>query len=280
MLTVMAPAKLNLTLEVLGKRPDGLHEIRSIIQSVDLCDTLRFENGEQVSFKCDMKGWTAEASLVSKAVGLLGEVAGGSRGALITIIKRIPLVSGLGGDSSDAAAVLRGLNELWGLELPRRELLKIEAQLGSDVFFFMEGGTALVEGRGEKITPLPSPAKMWVVLVVPDVPVKEGKTESMYAGLKKGHFTDGAITKIMASTILKGDVFTPPMLFNTFENIVFNDDTLKTYKEHILKLGAPHVHLAGSGPTLFTLFNDKPAAEELFNKCKRQGMKVYLVSTL
>ncbi len=280
MLTVKAPAKLNLTLEVLGKRPDGFHEIRSVIQSIDLCDTLHFENGEQVSVKCDMEGWSAEASLVSKAVGLMRSVFGGSRGALITIEKRIPLMSGLGGDSSDAAAVLHGLNELWGLGLSQEKLLEMAAQLGSDVFFFLHGGTALAEGRGEKITPLPSPAKLWVVLVIPDVPVKEGKTARMYAGLEAGHYTDGAITKKMASTILKGDVFAPSMLFNTFENIAFKDDALRTYKEHLIKLGAQHVHLAGSGPTLFSLFEDEHAAKELLSSCKGQGMEAYLAPTL
>ncbi len=279
MLTVRAPAKLNLTLEVLGKRPDGFREIRSVLQAIDLYDTLHFEKGEGLSFRCDMPKWSAEESLVSRAVNLLREAAGCSEGASIKIEKRIPLMSGLGGDSSDAAVVLRYLNELWGLDLPR-EMLGIAAQLGSDVFFFLEGGTALAEGRGEKIAPLPSPAKMWVVLVIPDVPVQEGKTARMYAGLKPGHFTDGDITKKMASTILKGDVITPSMLFNTFENIAFKDSMLKTHKEHLIKLGAPNVHLAGSGPTLFSLFEDKATAEELFNRCKSQGMKAFIASTL
>ena len=280
MLTVKAPAKLNLTLEVLGKRPDGFHEIRSVIQPIDLYDTLRFESGEGIEFRCDMKKWTVEKSLVSKAADLMKDYGGGSRGALIKIEKHIPLMSGLGGDSSDAAAVLRGLNKLWELDLPREVLLVIAGQLGSDVFFFLEGDTALVEGRGEKITPMPSPVKMWVVLVVPDVPVKEGKTAHMYSQLKREHFTDGAITKKITSTILKGKVFTPQMLFNTFENIAFIDDTIKTYKEHLLKLGAPCVHLAGSGPTLFTIFDDKTAAEEYMSRCESQGMEAYLASTL
>jgi 4-diphosphocytidyl-2-C-methyl-D-erythritol kinase len=279
MLTVRAPAKINLTLEVLGKRPDGFHEIRSIAQSIDLCDALRFENGEGISFQCDMKGWKAEKSLASKAADLMREYGGSSRGALITIEKRIPLMSGLGGDSSDAAAVLRGLNELWELDFPNEIQLSIAAQLGSDVFFFLDGGTALAEGRGEKITPLPSPAKMWVVLVIPDVPVKEGKTGRMYASLKKGHFTDGTITKKVASTILKGYVFAPSKLFNTFENIAFSDDAFMTYKEHLIKMGAPHVHLAGSGPALFTLYNSKAEAGEFFSRCESQGLEAYLTST-
>jgi 4-diphosphocytidyl-2-C-methyl-D-erythritol kinase len=280
MLTVKAPAKLNLTLEVLGKRPDGFHEIRSVIQAIDLCDTLCFGVGEGVSFQCDMEGWSVGESLVSRAAGLLQETTGESRGALITIEKRIPLMSGLGGDSSDAAAVLSGLNELWGLGLPQTKLLGMAAQLGSDVFFFLHGGTALAEGRGEKVTPLPSLPEMRVVLVVPDVPVKAGKTAGMYAGLKPGHYTDGSITEKLLETLHKDKKFSPTLLFNTFENIAFNDSALKTYKEHLVKLGATNVHLAGSGPALFAMFPDKAGAEELYRSCKKQGMQAYLARTL
>jgi len=280
MLTVTAPAKLNLTLEVLGNRSDGFHEIRSVIQAIDLCDIMRFKVGEGIKFQCDMEEWSAGESLVNKAADLLQEVAGESRGALITIEKRIPLISGMGGDSSDAAAVLRGLNELWGLGLSQEKLLEIALQLGSDVFFFLHGGTALAEGRGEKVTPLPSLHKMWVVIIVPDVPVKAGKTARMYAGLQAGHYTDGSITKKLVDTLHKGKHFSPSMLFNTFENIAFEDSSLQTYKEHLVKLGASHVHLVGSGPTLFTMFDDKAEAEDLYNSCKNQGMHVYLAQTL
>ncbi len=278
-LTITAPAKLNLTLEVLWKRNDGYHEIRSVMQSIDLCDTLHFEVGEGISFKCDMEGWSAEASLVSRAVQLMKEAAG-DKGASITIEKRIPLLSGLGGDSSDAAAVLRGLNELWRLNLSPEKLRELAAQLGSDVFFFLQGGTALVEGRGERVTPLPSLPETWVVLVVPDVPVETGKTAGMYASLVPGYFTDGAITDRLVDTLHKGSGFSPSLLFNTFGNIAFISGELRTYKEHLVKMGAPGIHLAGSGPTLFTMFMDKSTAEDFYNSCKKQGMKTYLARTL
>ncbi|MFC1991112.1 4-(cytidine 5'-diphospho)-2-C-methyl-D-erythritol kinase, partial [Chloroflexota bacterium] len=112
MLIVKAPAKLNLTLEVLGERPDGFHEIRSVIQAIKLCDTLRFQLSEEIVFKSNMPDWIPEQSLMSKTASLLQKTSGFSKGATIEVEKRIPLVSGLGGDSSDAAAVLRGLNQL------------------------------------------------------------------------------------------------------------------------------------------------------------------------
>jgi 4-diphosphocytidyl-2-C-methyl-D-erythritol kinase len=280
MITLKAPAKLNLTLEVLRKRPDGYHDIRSVIQTVDLCDTLYFQPGSGISIECDMPGWTAEKSLVSKAVALVQEAAGGDKGVGIKIEKRIPLMSGLGGDSSDAAAVLRGLNELWGLGLSQQQLIDITGQLGSDVYFFLYGGTALVEGRGEKVTPLPPLPETWVVLVIPDTPVEAGKTDRMYAALKPEHFTDGHVTEKVVSAIKAGKRQDFSMLFNTFENIAFEDFNIRrVYVEHLEKLGAPHVHLAGSGMALFTMFDDKSGAEDLYVRCKDQGMEAYLTKT-
>jgi 4-diphosphocytidyl-2-C-methyl-D-erythritol kinase len=277
----MAPAKINLTLEVLRKRPDGFHEIRSVLQTIDLYDTLRLEVGRGIFFQCDTPGWSAEKSLVSRAASLLREATGCTLGVEIKIEKRIPLSSGLGGDSSDAAALLRGLNELWGLGLPEEKMVELAAQLGSDVAFFLRGGTALAEGKGEIVTPLPPLAKMWVVLVVPDVPVEPSKTGKMYARLKPAHFTNGRYTEKLVETLHKGEKFSPSMLFNTFENIAFDDYNMrKVYVEHLIKLGAPHVHLAGSGPALFTMFQNEEKARELYTGCKNQGMKTHLAQTI
>ena len=281
MITVTAPAKINLTLEVLRKRPDGFHEIRSVLQTIDLPDTLYIGQGEGVTFRCDMKGWTAADSLVSKAAALLRKTAGGIKGAAIKIEKRIPLMSGLGGDSSDAAALLKGLNEFWGLELPPEKLAELAAKLGSDVVFFLRGGTALAAGRGEKITPLPSIGQKWLVLVLPDVPVEIGKTGRMYTSLRPSHFTDGSISGKLVEILKQGKPFRPSMLYNVFDNIAFEDFTIKRlHVEPLIKMGALHVHLAGSGPALFTMPPDKALAEDIYRKCKSQGMKAYLASTV
>jgi len=280
MLKVTAPAKINLTLEVLGRRPDGYHEIRSVFQAINLCDSLHFSLDHQVAFKCDRPEWSVERSLVAGAVRLLQEATGCSRGVAVEVEKRIPLMSGLGGDSSDAAAVLRGLNELWELALPQGKLLEMAAQLGSDVAFFLCGGTALAAGRGEILTPLPALPGMWVVLVVPDVPRLAGKTGQMYAGLEPAHYTDGHITQRLVRALREGREFRPSMLFNTFENVAFGGSNMRrVYVEHLIKLGAPHVHLAGSGPALFALLKDKTQAEDLYTRCKNQGMEAYLVGT-
>jgi len=284
MLKIVAPAKINLTLEVLSKRPDGFHEIRSVMQTVSLSDVLSFNEADIDTIQCDMAGWSAEKSLVSQAVNLLRDATGCTRGVAIDITKKIPLMSGLGGDSSDAAAVLKGLNETWGLGLTLERLSGIAADLGSDVTFFLRGGTAMATGRGEVITTLPSLSETWVVLVVPvvpDVPVQEGKTARMYQNLKTSHYTDGTQTDKIAAAIKRGENLDTSLIFNTFENIAFDDFNIRrVYVEHLIKLGAPHVHLAGSGPSLFTIFRNKAEAEDLYTRCIDQGMEAYLVSTI
>jgi 4-diphosphocytidyl-2-C-methyl-D-erythritol kinase len=281
MITLKAPAKINLTLEVLRKLPNGFHEIRSILQTIDLHDTLYLDKGKEISFKCDMEEWSAEKSLVSRTVDLLREETGYKGGVAIKIENRIPLVSGLGGDSSDAAALLGGLNELWGLSFSDEKLAKLAAKLGSDVPFFLHGGTALATGQGEKITLLPPIPPMWLVLVVPDLPIETGKTGRMYASLKPSHFTDGSITDKVAGALRKGQPFKPAMIFNTFENITFADFNIRRiYIDHLIKMGALHVHLAGSGPALFTMFQDKARAEDIYLKCRKQDMRTFLAETL
>lgn len=281
MLTVEAPAKLNLTLEVLAQRSDGFHEIRSVIETISLADRLSFQPGEVIEFKSDLPGWRAEESLVSKATSLLQQVTGGSKGVTVEVSKHIPLLSGLGGDSSDAAAVLRGLNQLWGLGLSPEKLLELAGQLGSDVAFFLYGGTALVEGRGEIVTPLPPLPHRWVVLVMPPAPGMLGKTKQLYDSLNASHYTDGQITKRLAETLKTGKEFTSSLLFNTFEKVALSHfSELGVSREYMVKAGAADVHLAGSGPALFTLVKDKAQAEQLHIRLREQGLESYLADTL
>jgi len=280
MLTIRAPAKLNLTLEVLGKRPDGYHEIRSVIQTISLCDTLRFELSSEVSISSDLPEWSPGKSLVAKAVILLQKTTSAAKGVKIEIAKNIPLVSGLGGDSSDAAATLRGLNKLWEQNLPQSKLLELAMQLGSDVVFFLYGGMALVAGRGEIITPLPPLPRHWFVLLLPDVPRLPDKTKQLYAHLKASHYTKGGATEKVVRVLGEKEQLNPSLLFNTFENVAFEFfPGLNHYRDLMLKAGAKSVHLAGSGPTLYTMLKYKKDAEKVFNKLRQQEIKVYLTET-
>ncbi|MBA7469547.1 4-diphosphocytidyl-2-C-methyl-D-erythritol kinase [subsurface metagenome] len=281
MLTLQAPAKLNLTLEVLGERQDGFHEVRSVIQTINLCDSLHFQSGQNMEFKSDMPDWIPEKSLISKASSLIRKATGCTKGAIIEVDKRIPLESGLGGDSSDAAAVLRGLNKLWGLGLLLEELLELAAQLSSDASFFLYGGTALAEGRGEIVTPLPSLSHIWVVLMVPPVSRRPGKTEQLYASLKASHYTGGQVTDRLVTLLNRGGEVTASSLFNVFDEVALaNFAGLDRYREQFLKAGAQKVHLAGSGPALFTLMEGKSQAEKIYENLQKQGLASYLSETL
>lgn len=281
MLTVQTPAKINLTLEVLGKRQDGYHEIRSVVQTIDFYDEIRFEESRNDIYISDLPGWEGAQSLVSKTVDLLRHVTGINQGVRIKVSKRIPLVSGLGGDSSDAAATLKGLNELWSIGLTQSQLHELAAQLGSDVPFFLYGGTALMEGRGEKITPLAGLKESWFVLMLPDVPRQSHKTQTLYKGLKKTYYTEGTVTRRLIDVIRDGGELSPDYLLNTFENIAFDlSEELSVYRRHILKIGASNLHLAGSGPAMFTLVMDKMEGEELCARLRTQGLELRLVHSV
>ena len=279
--TVKAPAKINLTLEVLGKRPDGFHEIRSVIQTINLGDSLRFRLSKKLRFSCDNPDFIVEESLISRAAALLQQASRFSKGATIEVAKNIPFSAGLGGDSSDAAAILVGLNRLWELGLSLEELLELAPRLGSDVAFFLYGGTALVEGRGERVNPLSPLPRRWVVLMVPPLLRVAEKTRQLYASLKPEHYSDGRITQQFIKALNEGGGFEPSMLFNTFENAAFDFFAgLEVYREHFIKLGAPYVHLAGSGPALFTMIEDKAQAEGIYKSLQQQGLECYLAETL
>jgi 4-diphosphocytidyl-2-C-methyl-D-erythritol kinase len=280
MLIIEAPAKINLTLEVLGKRPDGYHEIRSVIQTVNFCDSLQITPDKEVRFKSNKSVWSGEQSLVVKAVKLLQVATGSTQGASIKIKKWLPLISGLGGDSSDAAAVLRGLNQLWELGLSTTKLQTLTQQLGSDVSFFLSGGTALMEGRGEKVTPLPPMPHQWIILIIPEVPRLPGKTKRVYSMLRPSHYTDGKITEKLITFLKSGGEFSSSLLYNVFENVVFGSgEELTILRDHLLKIGAPNIHLAGSGPTMFTLLEDKSQAEDLLVRLKNQRIEAFLTET-
>ena len=173
-----APAKLNLWLEVLGRRPDGYHEIDSFLAEIDLLDTVRLEKAAEISLTVEgLPAPTDESNLAWRAAAALGV------GARIHLVKRIPAGAGLGGGSSDAAAVLRGLVELYGLTPPDGQLAELAASLGADVPFFLHGGTARCRGIGERVEPCTGGEGRHFVLVVPELNMS---TAAVYGALPAG----------------------------------------------------------------------------------------------
>lgn len=277
-MTVYAPAKINLVLEVLGKHND-YHRISSIVQSIDLCDVLNFQPDEEICFECDEASLKRD-NLVTRAAALLKESTKCSLGARIELRKHIPWGMGLGGGSSDAAATLLALNELWGLRLPISELVHLASKLGSDVPFFIHKGTALVEGKGEKVTPLPSLPSTCFVLLVPPLPKIPGKTKQMYDRLNAAYYTEGQFVQQALSSLRQGKGIDPGLMFNVFEKVAFDFFSgLDKYRKTLEEAGAPGVYLAGSGPCLFTFFSEEKKAGELFSHLKKHGLECYLATS-
>jgi 4-diphosphocytidyl-2-C-methyl-D-erythritol kinase len=252
-LRLKAHAKINLTLEVIGKRPDGYHNLASIMQTVALHDEIEIEEADDLTLDCDVPGLSGDSNLVLVAARALREVAGLNDGARIVLRKSIPEAAGLGGGSSDAATVLKGLNRLWGAGLDDRELASLAAGIGSDVPFLLRGGTALVQGRGEDVTPLPAAAIEWIVLLTPAVSV-ENKTAALFSKLGNSAHTRGTLSHKLAGRIRGGGDVPPQFLFNAFDAAADESFTgFREFRSGFAAIGAPEVTLSGAGPTLFTI---------------------------
>jgi len=276
----MAPAKINWTLEVMGKRGDGYHEIRSVMQTIDLYDVVYLEAADTLSLEVSGERGATEDDLALKAARILAERVGRELPAVIRIEKRIPVAAGLGGGSSDAAAVLRCMNRLHGLGLANEELVAIGAEVGSDVPFFTYGGTALAEGRGERVTPLRDVTERWAVLIVPPVAPVE-KTGRMYAALTQADFADGSATRGAVEAIQAGRTLDDWLITNVFERAAYERfHDLAAYRYALVKAGASAVYLAGSGPGLFALAKDGDTARETATRVRPDGGRVHAARTL
>ena len=276
---VPAFAKLNLTLEVLGRRDDGYHEVRTILQTIDLADRLEIRPYPSLRVECDDPALNGEANLVWRAAMALARSRSIRPRASIFIQKHIPVGMGLGGGSSDAAAALIALNRLWGLSLGAEELAQVAAELGSDVPFFLWGGTALAEGRGERVKPLPPLPPQPVTLVCPNTTIPH-KTARLYSCLKPTHFSDGAFTLRMAEVLERtGPV--EDMVYNVFEEIAFSVfPQLGRLRRRIEASLRERLHLSGSGPSLFCIPSSEEEYQRVAKALRPDGFRAYLVRTM
>ena len=257
MVTLQAYAKINLTLEVIGRREDGYHEIASIMQTIDISDTVTLSPAPDLSLSCDDRALETPDNLALAAARLLRHESGYGGGAHIDIRKAIPTAAGLGGGSADAAATLRGLNRLWGLNMPMAQLEAIGAKVGSDVPFLLTGGTAIALGRGERIRRLPPANVDWLVTLTPRIAPAGGqasKTAAVYDMLTPDDYTRGALTRKLEARIRGGGDVPPQFLFNAFDDVARRAyPGLERYRVVFSGLGAREIHLTGSGPTLYAL---------------------------
>jgi len=276
-----APAKINLSLDVLSKRSDGYHNIEMIMTTIDLADRIKLSELAEDRIEISLESRyvpSDERNLAYQAASLFKQTYGIHKGVHITIEKNIPVSAGLAGGSADAAAVLKGLNRLWSMQISEEELLKLGATLGTDVPFCICGQTAIVKGRGEIVEPLPSPPSCWVVLAKPDIGVS---SRTIFQQIVMGDIVHPQTAKVIKA-----------LKENNFENLcqslgnALEPLTIKQYPEvqqikHVLKqAGAAAVLMSGSGPTVYGLVEHERKARKIYNGMRGFCEEVYYVRLL
>ena len=281
-LRLAAHAKINLALDVLGKRLDGFHEVAMIMQAIGLHDTvdLAWQDGE-ISLVCDRDELSCDHSnLAFRAADLLRRECGVKQGVHISLTKRIPMAAGLAGGSSDAAAVLKGLNVLWQLDLTPQELEGLAARLGSDVPFCLWGGTAFAAGRGEILTPLADFAGHGVVLANPPLQVS---TAWVYQNYRPEAVISHPDINRMRDSIQRGDfAAVADGLGNMLETVTVPEHPqIAEIKAAFTHAGASAVLMSGSGPTVFALTPDRASAVQLASRVSlAAGVAVFVTETV
>ena len=263
---IQAFAKLNLTLDILGKREDGYHDLRMVMQSITLADTLTLEEnqGEGLRVSANLRFLpTGEKNLAAAAALRFWEALGREPEDLdIRIEKRIPVCAGMAGGSSDAAAVLRALNQRAGDPFSPKELARLGERVGSDVPYCVLGGTALAEGRGEVLTPLPPLPRCWVVACKPDFPIS---TPELFAQADRVKLRRRPDTSGLISALEAGDLGgVARRMYNVFEDVLPARlyTRVAEIKNDLIQCGALGANMSGSGPTAFGLFDRLEAAQE------------------
>lgn len=277
MLYVKAPAKINLTLDVLHKRPDNYHEVEMIMTTVDLADRIGLketDHGIHIE-SADRFVPNDSRNLAYQAAKLLKDTYRVKSGVIIKLDKQIPVAAGLAGGSSDAAATLKGLNKLWNLNLSLDRLAELGTKIGSDVAFCVYGGTALAKGRGEIIQQLPTPPNCWVILAKPTIGVSTAEIYGAFDAEKAEHPN----TREMIKAIEQKDYAAVcANLGNALESV-----TLSLYpevaqiKEQMKKFGADAVLMSGSGPTVFGLVHQEARIPRIYNGLRGFCDEVYAV---
>lgn len=272
-------AKVNLALEVLGKRSDGYHELSTVMQAVDLFDRLTVERAETITLETsDAALPTDDRNLVVRAARLLREASGVQAGARIVLDKRIPVAAGLGGGSSDAAATLWGLNRLWGLRWRRERLMALAVRLGMDVPFFLGPGRAVGTGRGEVLKPVPGVGGYAMVLVNPGVPLS---TQEVYGRVPEGWGAKPEGTKRMLEALrTRNAAKVAAALTNHLERWVEPAmPVIGRMKAALLAAGALGAVMSGSGPTVFGVARSLDQARQIQRRVNRAGWSAWAVRT-
>lgn len=278
-LTVLAPAKLNLTLEILRRREDGYHDLKMVMTSVGLCDevTVRLRTDGVISVEAPGADLPeGEDNLAGKAARTFFNTTGKCPGADITILKRIPQQAGMAGGSSDAAAVLRALREMLLPELTTEQLEAMGEQVGSDVPYCVRGGTVLAEGRGEQMTDWPDLPACFVVLCKPNFNLS---TPELFGRVRMEELRRRPDHAAVYAGLLHGElVAIAHRLMNVFEDVLTEEEAaeINKIKERLREYGAQGVLMTGSGPTVYGLFRHPGGAQRALEELRETYQQTYL----
>ncbi len=273
--------KINLGLDVVKRRPDGYHEVRMIMQTVGLCDTLTMkkQKKDEITMRCDLSFLpTDQKNLVYQAAALMKEKYGISTGVEIDLRKRIPVAAGMAGGSSNCAAAIKGMSQMFDLKLSKEEMCEIGVSLGADVPYCIWGGTALAEGIGEKLTKMPPMPDCWILIAKPGISVS---TAFAYKNLQLDQLhhhpdIDGMIRDLKEKD-LDGIC---SKLENVLETVTIPKyPIIRQIKEHLLTMGAEGSLMSGSGPTVFGIFKDKKTVKKALESLRsiREVKQAYVV---
>lgn len=281
-MNVSAYAKLNLTLDILRKREDGYHDLQMVMQSIDLCDTLTVTPADGQGKTATNLSYlpTDGRNLAQMAAAAFREATGTNLQVDISIEKRIPVCAGMAGGSSDGAAVLRAMNSLTGADLPTERLAEIGQAVGSDVPYCVMGGTALAEGRGEILTPLPPLPHCYVVVCKPAFSVS---TPQLFSRVDVRKIIRRPDTAGLLAALEAGDLpGAARRMYNVFEDVLEprRRGEIDSIKAALIDCGALGAAMTGSGPTVFGLFDGQPEAEAAKNRLSELYHDVFLCRTV
>lgn len=281
-ISLKALAKINLGLDVVRRRDDGYHEVRMIMQTINLFDRLEIKKIKESAIKIHTNLFflpVNENNLVYKAAKLLIDEFGIQEGVSVGLTKKIPVAAGMAGGSTDAAAMLFGMNRLFGLGLSKKQLMERGVKIGADVPYCIMRGTALAEGIGDKLSPLPAMVKCPVLIAKPQISVS---TKFVYQNLKLDDKTVHPDIDRLIEDIRNKDIkAVSDHMGNVLESVTIpNYPVISQIKEQMMDSGAVGSMMSGSGPTVFGLFDDSRTAQLAFGKIKRSGLakQVYLTS--
>lgn len=276
-------SKINLTLNILAKRQDGYHDIETIMQSINLADKIYIkEEKEGIKIKCNHPMVPVDyQSLTYRSAKMILNRYRITKGVKIEIDKKIPLASGMAGGSANSASILVGINKLFTLNLSNKDLREIGEELGMDVPFCIQNGTALAYHKGEKVTPLPliNPP-LWILIINPgfEIPTKWAYNNLDFEQIKKEKNNTKAMLKALKERELQGIA---KNLFNSFEGLIIKKyPEIEKIKDRIIREGALGTLMSGSGPTVFGIAPDKEQALKIYRKLKSEYKSIWAVHTV